>query len=184
MEEHLNYLLSDAEKNALIDELTPELQLLRTKADISQEEIANIIGTSRQTYGAIERKSRRMTWNTYLSLIMFYSFNNATHDMIKKMKAFPHDILKRFNGNAEPPEFDLGLLFQDNISDIINSLDEQALSTIRTIMMIEYSRCNNVSAESAIKFFEGIHFRAPEITDKDRNTKKALNKIKKDFRHV
>lgn len=52
MEELFKYYLSEEEKYALIEKLTPELPLLRAKAEISQEEIANIIGTSRQTYGA------------------------------------------------------------------------------------------------------------------------------------
>ena len=58
MEGLFKYYISEKGKNALIEKLTPELPLLRTKAEISQEEIANIIGTSRQTYGAIERKAR------------------------------------------------------------------------------------------------------------------------------
>ena len=57
MEDLFKYYLSDEEKCDLIDKLTEELLILRTKAEISQEEIANIIGTSRQTYGAIERKA-------------------------------------------------------------------------------------------------------------------------------
>ena len=77
MEELFKYYLSEEEKYALIEKLTPELPLLRTKAEISQEEIANIIGTSRQTYGAIERKARKMSWNTYLSLVWFYILPNS-----------------------------------------------------------------------------------------------------------
>lgn len=61
MEELFKYYLSEEEKYALIEKLTPELPLLRAKAEISQEEIANIIGTSRQTYGTIERKARKMS---------------------------------------------------------------------------------------------------------------------------
>lgn len=63
--------LAEAEKKELISALSQELILLRMKAEISQSELANLIGVSRQTYGAIERGVRLMTWNTYLSLILF-----------------------------------------------------------------------------------------------------------------
>ena len=39
MEELFKYYLSEEEKYALIEKLTPELPILRTKAEISQEEI-------------------------------------------------------------------------------------------------------------------------------------------------
>lgn len=83
MEYQSNWLLTEEEKDKFISALTPELVLLRTKAEISQEELANLIGVSRQTYGAIERKSRKMSWSTFLSLIMYYDYNQKTHKMIR-----------------------------------------------------------------------------------------------------
>ena len=59
--------LTQDEKKKYIKLLTSDLMLLRTKANVSQDELATIIGTSRQNYGAIERCSREMTWNTYLA---------------------------------------------------------------------------------------------------------------------
>ena len=67
MESVSKWLLTDAEKDSFIATLTPHLAVLRTQADVSQEEIANLIGISRQTYSAIERKVRKMSWNTYPS---------------------------------------------------------------------------------------------------------------------
>lgn len=70
MESVSKWLLTDAEKDSFIATLTPHLAVLRTQADVSQEEIANLIGISRQTYSAIERKVRKMSWNTYILLSM------------------------------------------------------------------------------------------------------------------
>ncbi len=179
MEELLNYYLSEKEKYSLIEKLTPELPLLRTKAEISQEEIANIIGTSRQTYGAIERKSRKMSWNTYLSLIWFYDYNRKTHKMIREMQAFPHEIIKKFNDGDEPHDFELGLLFQADTKNILDKLDDQARSTIKTILMVEYSRCNNVSGDAVIKLFEGMDFSNNEVSQNEKATTNALKNIKR-----
>ena len=62
MQTNSNWSLSTEEKNRLIAALSPELATLRTKAEISQEELAELIGISRQTYGTIERGTREMSW--------------------------------------------------------------------------------------------------------------------------
>ncbi len=179
MVETLDVLLSEKEKNEFIDALTPELALLRAKAEVSQAGIANFIGISRQSYGAIERKTRKMSWNTYLSLILFYDYNMKTHKMIRKISAFPHELIKRFNEGDEPNEFDLDMLFKADSKQIIETLDEQAISTIKTILMVEYSRCNNVSGEAVVKFFEGADFLKKEVDDEEIATAKALKNIKR-----
>lgn len=179
MEEVTKFYLTEDEKNAFIDALTPELQLLRVKAEISQEEIANIIGVSRQTYGAIERKARRMSWNTYLSLILFYDYNRKTHKFVRNIDAFPHELIKRFNDGDEPLDLELGLLFNADATSILESLDEQAISTIKTVLMVEYSRCNDVSGEAVVKFFEGVDFSKKIDVQKHKDTTKALKNIKR-----
>ena len=166
MEELFPYYLTEEEKDALIQKLTPELPLLRAKAEISQEEIANIIGTSRQTYGAIERKSREMSWNTYLSLIWFFDCNRKTHTMIRKMNAFPHELIRKFNDGDEPNDFELGLLFQSDNQNILQTLDEQAMATIKTVLMVEYARCNHSLGEAMVRFFDEINMTKTQASKK------------------
>ena len=55
--------ISKEEKEKLITTLTPELVVLRAKAGISQEELSDLIGVSRQTYSAIERGAKQMPWS-------------------------------------------------------------------------------------------------------------------------
>ena len=179
MEEISRFFLTEEEKNEFIEALTPELELLRAKAEISQEEIANLIGVSRQTYGSIERKARKMSWNTYLSLILFYDYNKKTHKMIRNISAFPHKLIKCFNEGEEPVDFELNMLFKEDTKNIIDSLDEQAISTLKTILMVEYSRCNNISGEEVVKFFEGFNFTKRKISEKQEDTVRALKNIKR-----
>ena len=75
------WTLTEEEKDKYIDKLTEELITLRAKAGIQQEEIARMIGVSRQTYGEIERKSKKMSWSTFLSLLFFFDQNKATHQL-------------------------------------------------------------------------------------------------------
>ena len=59
---------------------------------MSQEEIANAIGLSRQTYSAIEAGKKRMTWRTYLALIMMFDYNPKTHEVIRQINIFPSEL--------------------------------------------------------------------------------------------
>lgn len=158
MENLSKWQITDEEKDHFISALTPELVLLRTKAEISQEDLASITGISRQTYGAIERKARKMTWNTYLSLIMFYDYNQKTHGMLHSMGIFPKEIIKRFNDGAEPTTIDIGSFLSGDMKNIVESLDEQALRSIRTMIMVEYARCTETPGEVVVKSFDGVSF--------------------------
>ena len=92
--------LSPSQKDAYIEKLTSKLAALRAHADISQEELANIIGTSRQTYYAIEGRKRAMSWNTYLSLVFFYDAVDKTSQMIRELDAYPMQMVEQFNDTA------------------------------------------------------------------------------------
>lgn len=72
-------------KKKLIEALKNELPVLRAKGRLSQEEIAEAIGISRQTYGAIETGKREMSWMTFLALIAFFQNNDRTKDMLNSM---------------------------------------------------------------------------------------------------
>lgn len=81
-------LKSDEEKKQLIDNLKRNLTVLRSKADMSQEEIAMIIGISRQTYCSIENSNREMTWTTYLALIFLFDSLEETSEFFNDLKLF------------------------------------------------------------------------------------------------
>lgn len=167
--------LSTKTKKELIDALTPELAALRTKANISQSELANLIGVSRQTYGAIERQSRRMTWNTYLSLIMFYDYNQKTHQMIRAIGAFPESIIQHFN-EGEAADVDVLASLGEDMKPLLDCLDEQALHSIRTMIMVEYARCAKLPGDVVVKSFDGKLF-AQDVPP-DTAARKAFAAIK------
>lgn len=91
----------DSRKEELIDRLSEELQILRIKAAMSQEEIANALGISRQTYSAIEAGKKRMTWRTYLALIVVFNYDPKTHEMIRQLKIFPLELDKEKSNAIE-----------------------------------------------------------------------------------
>lgn len=86
-------------RNKLIKQLTNELPVLRGKIRVSQNELSNIIGISRQTYSAIETGKRQMSWNTFLSLILFFGCNEKTSSMIDDMKIISPELSEVININ-------------------------------------------------------------------------------------
>ena len=80
---------SERDREQLISRLVEELPVLRTKLGVSQTEIANLIDISRQTYSSIETKKRKMSWGTFLSLILVFDNNQQTHSLIRKEGLFP-----------------------------------------------------------------------------------------------
>lgn len=83
---------SNEEKEKLIKQLTFALPALRGITKATQDQIANVIGVSRQTYNAIEVQKRHMSWNTYMSLILFFDYNPNSHTMIRQLDAFPTQL--------------------------------------------------------------------------------------------
>lgn len=87
----------DLDKDRLVAALTEELPSLRAKIGITQEELCDIVGISRQTYSSIETKKKKMSWNIYLSLIMFFLHNDKTAPTIEMIGAFPQQLREKFN---------------------------------------------------------------------------------------
>lgn len=174
------WLLTDSEKGEFIAALTPNLPALRTQAEISQEELANLIGVSRQTYSAIERKIRRMSWSTYLSLVLFFDHNQKTHKMLRMLSIFPKKLITQFNDGIDYSSYELSSLLGEQSQDIIERLDQQALRSIRSMIMVEYARCTQLPSEAIIKSFGGLNFVPPILEDHEIEAAKALRSIKRE----
>lgn len=99
MNENTYSSIQDIDKEKLIDILTEELPVLRAKIGLSQDDVSGIVGISRQTYSAIETKKRRMTWATFIAIVLFFEQNDTTRPLIEGMGAFPDDLRQLLNIN-------------------------------------------------------------------------------------
>lgn len=82
------------ERIELIRMLTGMLLILRAAIGISQGELADCIGISRQTYCALEQGKRQMSWGTFLSLFLFFISNEDTYGLLKVNKGFIARVYK------------------------------------------------------------------------------------------
>ncbi len=82
------------ERMELIRILTGLLSVLRAAIGISQGELAECIGISRQTYCSLEQGKRDMSWSTFLSLFLFFISNEETYSLLKVNKGFIARVYK------------------------------------------------------------------------------------------
>ncbi|MDO4155952.1 MAG: helix-turn-helix domain-containing protein [Oscillospiraceae bacterium] len=95
------YLITNDYKTASIEILVENLAALRARIGITQEELANIIGVSRQTYYSLETGKREMTWPVFLALIFVFDSVKETSEMIRELRIYPIDLLLRFNDELD-----------------------------------------------------------------------------------
>lgn len=99
MKDDVHVEMKEIDKEKLIEVLTEELPVLRAKIGLSQDDLSDIIGISRQTYSSIETKKRQMSWNVFLSLILMFDNNEKTKSMLEKSGAFPDSLREMLNIN-------------------------------------------------------------------------------------
>ena len=166
------WILTEEERDNYINALKKELSVLRAKAGISQGELCNIIGISRQSYSAIENGRKKMMWPTYLTLIYFFDSMSSTRDMLRRLPAYPQVLLNRFNEGKTP---DPSFFGKSEMNDILKELDEQAMHSLRTMILVEYARCKKLSGDTVVKAYDGIDFLS---VPSDVETEKALKNIR------
>lgn len=79
-------------KNNLIEVMAENLTMLRAKLDLTQAELAEVVGISRYTLIAIEKKQRKMTWNTFLSLLLVFSKNEGTYKLLETIGVYNDEL--------------------------------------------------------------------------------------------
>ena len=72
--------------------LTDNLAMLRAKVGASQSDIADVIGIARQTYSNLETGKKIMTWNMFLSLILFFKENDETSNVIRLLGIYTDEL--------------------------------------------------------------------------------------------
>ena len=63
------------EQELLLNDFIVRLPKIRKRMKVSQTELGEKVGLSRQTISAIERGSIPLTWNNYLAILFYIYFN-------------------------------------------------------------------------------------------------------------
>lgn len=76
------------EKNALMKTMAENLPILRSKLNLSQEELAILLGVTRQTISSFESNQRKMTWSVFLALILIFFRNEPTKKLLVALNIY------------------------------------------------------------------------------------------------
>ena len=84
--------MNEKEQIELMNNMADNLPTLRKRLDLSQEELAKLVGVSRSTIVNIENKKRIMAWNTFLSLILIFTKNKETDRLLTVMNVYTDEL--------------------------------------------------------------------------------------------
>ena len=84
-------------KEECIAGMTEHLAALRTMLHLTQEDLAGLIGVARTTVLYIEKRTRKMTWNTYLSLAFLFIQNKETGELLQLFNIYPDRLKKMYS---------------------------------------------------------------------------------------
>ena len=73
---------NELNKEKMAAKMVHELPVLRARLGLSQAELAERIGISRQTYNSYETGKKEMPWITFMALIAVFQNNDETRKML------------------------------------------------------------------------------------------------------
>lgn len=86
--------ISTEDKKQLCKNMANNLPSLRAQMDLSQDELADRLGLSRQTISAIENGKRAMQWRTYTVIALFFSNDNEIRKLMLAMEILNTEVEK------------------------------------------------------------------------------------------
>lgn len=85
--------MNNFDREKYLKNMTGNLQMLRAKLGLTQEEICKLVGVSRQTIVQAEKNSK-LSWGNYLSLVFLFTKNKETKELMDFLDIYP----KEFDG--------------------------------------------------------------------------------------
>lgn len=76
----------------LVNNMVDNLAVLRMKLQLKQVELADMVGISRQTLLAIEKKQRPLSWSIFLSLLFVFFINEETRSLLGVMGIYTDEF--------------------------------------------------------------------------------------------
>ena len=93
----MSEVINDKRKQELCKLLAENLPTLRTKMGISQDELANRIGYTRQTISAIELMKHEMQWSMFSAVVPFFSTDQELYRLMLVMSILDEDVMTMLN---------------------------------------------------------------------------------------
>lgn len=76
----------------LYEQLRKELPVLRARLGVTQENLAMMVGCSRQTMNSIENGKKEMTWQLFMAIIAVFNREESTRKMLNDLPDFDEKL--------------------------------------------------------------------------------------------
>lgn len=84
-------------KEEYIKAMAENLPSLRMRLGLNQDELAELVGSSRQMLSLIERGVRPMMWSTFLSMLYVFRSNEETREMMAFLGIYTDELANFLN---------------------------------------------------------------------------------------
>lgn len=96
--------VSSEQKEILCRNMAANLPSLRAQVGLSQDELADRLGFSRQTINAIENGKRTMQWSTYTAIALFFSNNSDIRKLMVAMDTINDEVTEMLKAEKKEPK--------------------------------------------------------------------------------
>lgn len=90
--------MDEEKRQKYIEKLVDNLPMLRKKLGLTQQGLANIIGVSSYTILAIEKKQRKMTWSTFLSVLIVCLTKEEVRQILTALNIYTDELIEFIEG--------------------------------------------------------------------------------------
>ncbi len=95
--------LTPEQKKAIITTFASCLPMLRARIQYTQEDLAQKLGSTRQTIIAVESGKRDLTWSMFLSAVFVFYMNPLTRPLLLNGAVFDENARRAIFGAASLP---------------------------------------------------------------------------------
>ena len=85
-------MIDSAKKQEYIDRMVSNLPVLRAKLKLTQRDLADLIGVSHYSISGMENGQRKMTWNTFMSVLPVFMGNEETLMLLRLFGIYTEEL--------------------------------------------------------------------------------------------
>ena len=84
--------LHENHRDVLMQNMCSNLAVFRAKLNVSQEDLADRLGITRQSVSAFESGHRKLTWSVFLALVLIFFKNQETKRLLVALEIYTKEL--------------------------------------------------------------------------------------------
>lgn len=160
--------ISDSSKSLYIKRMAENLTVLRAKTGLTQAELAELVGVSRQTIISFEKQQRDLTWSMFLALLLIFGSYEQTASLVELFEIRPasfKQIVKKSEINSDET---ITKKYETIISE--KDIQIQDLSSKLTLLKNKLTEAETKLTSSENKSVDDSVIQQYELAISERNT--------------